>query len=268
MKANKHDAGVDIYCKEKINIHPGETVSVEINPIDPLDAGLGMLILPRSSYRAKGLVIMALYDAGYVPSDGRYSVYTTNASGNLITLEANERFAQGIVFPVIVGDWIHLTNPDIKRVNKQPKAVEYSSGILELKKTWRVRTGHKLTFLPEGHKCLNPHGEYYTITITLRSYDSPEELEGHMLMDFGEIDKIFKSEVYDFLDHSFLICKDDPNVETYKTLSPRVRVLDYSPTAEYLSKFIFDRLYPKMKSLVEVEVIESMDNSAKWRIRY
>ncbi|MEM0201433.1 MAG: 6-carboxytetrahydropterin synthase, partial [Candidatus Micrarchaeaceae archaeon] len=88
----------------------------------------------------------------------------------------------------------------------------------------------------------------------------------HMLIDFGELDKIFKEEVYDFLDHAFLIWKDDPNVETYKKLGSKVRILDYSPTVEYLAEFIYNKLIDRIPDLAAVEVVESMDNAATWKV--
>ncbi len=265
MKENLHDGGIDLYIAETVTLEAHETKPVKFKPTFILRPRFCGYIIPRSSYRKQGLVAQALYDAGY---DQEFMTYITNTSDKAITLEEGVRALQLILLPVVYVDQEYLTNTDYRRKNKRSKADRIAAGILEIKKTWSVRTGHKLTLLEHGHKCLNPHGEYYTIIATFRSYESPENLPGHMLIDFGEIDKVFKTEVYDFLDHSFLIYKDDPNVELYKQLSSRVRVLDFSPTAEYIAKFIFERLVKHIPTLVAVEVIESANNSAIWRVGY
>jgi 6-pyruvoyltetrahydropterin/6-carboxytetrahydropterin synthase len=100
---------------------------------------------------------------------------------------------------------------------------------------------HKLKETPslKTNKCRNLHGHTYFVTIQIKT----NELIDDMIIDFGELKEIINQ-----LDHRFLN-----------------EFLD-NPTAENLSKYIYDKVYEKMKKRtlyfsLKVEVKESDNNS-------
>lgn len=99
-------------------------------------------------------------------------------------------------------------------------------------------------------KCENLHGHNYRVKI----YVSGEKLsEGGMLIDFSVLKKYLKA-ILSELDHH------DLNSIGY--------FLEIEPSAENISKFIFDRLRPMLPENTElsgVEVFETEKNSAFYR---
>jgi 6-pyruvoyltetrahydropterin/6-carboxytetrahydropterin synthase len=122
-------------------------------------------------------------------------------------------------------------------------------------KDFRFSASHRLTGLPEGHKCARLHGHNYTVTLTLCG-----ELDAAgMVLDYGEMAP-FRAYLDDRLDHRHLgsghVYDGDGN------LTDRA-VLDMSPTAENLAGFLLGAAIKFFGDLVmSVEVRETEGTSA------
>ena len=92
----------------------------------------------------------------------------------------------------------------------------------------------------KGHpKCGRMHGHNYRVVVTL----SADTLDKNgMIMDFSEVKKVVHM-VIDKLDHTYL--NDVLKVETV--------------TAEYLAKYIYDKLVLRLPSVHSVQVYEDDD---------
>jgi len=117
----------------------------------------------------------------------------------------------------------------------------------ELVKSFRFDAGHVLK-RHEG-KCARPHGHSYTLEVTLRS----KELQStgratNMVMDFQDISHHVKPMIKEFFDHQWL----NDTLETD------------SPTVEFLTKWIFDYLKPKMPFLHAITLYETPTSKSRY----
>ena len=131
--------------------------------------------------------------------------------------------------------------------------------MIEVMKEFKLRCAHKLCNLPQGHKCMKMHGEYYTIRLYLRVKGKPTQtLPQHgMLLDFGDIKDIFNEVIFSRYDHATLIKSDDHLLPFLQQENQKLVILDYPPTAECMSELIYNDLKSRIPSLHKVEVVES-----------
>ncbi|RBP52869.1 6-pyruvoyl trahydropterin synthase family protein [Arenicella xantha] len=95
--------------------------------------------------------------------------------------------------------------------------------------------GHRL--LKYQGPCANLHGHNARAEITLAS----EQLdERGMVMDFGDIKSVIKTWIDDNLDHTMLLCKDDPLVAVLTDNQEKFYLMDKNPTAENIAELIFN----------------------------
>jgi len=98
-------------------------------------------------------------------------------------------------------------------------------------------------------KCTNCHGHNFNLYVTVKAPIDP--LTG-MVMNFKELKRIVRENVYDIMDHKYL----NEDVEEFKTLMP---------TAENVAYVIWQWLSPKIKGLYEVKLEETDNNSTIYR---
>jgi 6-pyruvoyltetrahydropterin/6-carboxytetrahydropterin synthase len=108
---------------------------------------------------------------------------------------------------------------------------------MKLEKTFRFEAAHWLPNVPEGHKCGRMHGHSFRVTIVISGKVDP--MTGWVI-DYGEIKEAF-SPLEEQLDHHCL--NEIDGLE--------------NPTSEVLSKWIWDRLSPRLPLLHEVAVEET-----------
>jgi 6-pyruvoyltetrahydropterin/6-carboxytetrahydropterin synthase len=106
--------------------------------------------------------------------------------------------------------------------------------------------GHRIP--DHASQCRHLHGHRYALEVTLsgdviRADGSP--VNG-MVMDFGEIKAIAKTQVVDAWDHAFLVYRGDRAVADFLASMPghKTVVLDVVPTAENLAALAFHILDP------------------------
>lgn len=117
-----------------------------------------------------------------------------------------------------------------------------------LQKTFRFEAGHVLTY--HDGKCSKPHGHSYVLTVTIEGEelvaDGPKR---NMVIDFYDIKTPVKKLLEDYLDHHWL----NDTLETD------------SPTCEYIAKWIFDYLKPKLPLLSAITVHETASSCVTYR---
>lgn len=116
-------------------------------------------------------------------------------------------------------------------------------------------------------KCKNIHGHRWTIKMEI--YGEKLQSEGHlrgMILDFGDIKSMLK-ELADYFDHSLIIEKDSMRNATLNYLKEdgfKIIEVDFRPTAENFSKYIFDYFKEKKIPVKKVIVYETPNNCATY----
>ncbi|KAA8495093.1 6-carboxy-5,6,7,8-tetrahydropterin synthase [Porphyridium purpureum] len=120
----------------------------------------------------------------------------------------------------------------------------------ELEKEFRFEAMHVL--LHHDGKCARPHGHSYGLRVALCSHTLVQNgPKVNMLMDFSDISAVCKKMLDAYLDHHNLN-------ETLQT---------DSPTAEFIAKWVFHYLEPKLPLLHSVTVSETHTSRATYRRR-
>ena len=107
----------------------------------------------------------------------------------------------------------------------------------EIYKDFTFEAAHKLPNVPEGHKCGRLHGHSYHVRLHLSGKVNSSD---GWFIDFADVKKVFKP-IYNQLDHYYL--NDIEGLE--------------NPTAENISKWIWDKLKPSLSELSAVELKET-----------
>jgi 6-pyruvoyltetrahydropterin/6-carboxytetrahydropterin synthase len=112
--------------------------------------------------------------------------------------------------------------------------------------------GHRL--LNYDGKCRYLHGHNGRAVIVLEA----RELDSRgMLVDFGDIKNELKSWIDETLDHTMLLCRDDPILPALQERGERVYVLDVNPTAENIARLIYERAVAVGLPVAEVVLWET-----------
>jgi 6-pyruvoyltetrahydropterin/6-carboxytetrahydropterin synthase len=119
--------------------------------------------------------------------------------------------------------------------------------------------------------CRNLHGHSYILRVTV--VGEPVEDESNpklgMVMDFGDLKSIVKSEILDSLDHSIVLSKSS-DVEAVKQLSQmaeRTIVVDYQPTCENLLLDFAEKIKRRLPVNIELfslRLNETANSYAEW----
>ena len=115
---------------------------------------------------------------------------------------------------------------------------------VELSKTFRFEAAHWLPTFPEGHKCRRMHGHSFVVEVIVAGEVDPAK--GY-LIDYGQISAAIEP-VCDQLDHRLL---------------NEIEGLE-NPTAEQISRWIFDRLKPNLSLLDKVRVRETCTTACEY----
>lgn len=110
---------------------------------------------------------------------------------------------------------------------------------VRLVREYRFEAAHRLPHVPEGHKCQRLHGHSFKIELAIAG---PVNDTTGWFIDFGDLDEIW-APLHDALDHRYL--NDVPGLE--------------NPTSEILSRWLWERIKPKLTELVRVTVYETCD---------
>jgi 6-pyruvoyltetrahydropterin/6-carboxytetrahydropterin synthase len=122
--------------------------------------------------------------------------------------------------------------------------------------------GHRL--LNYDGKCKHLHGHNGRAVIVLEA----PALDGlGMLVDFGEIKRKVQVWIDENLDHTMLLCRDDPILPLLRECGERVFVMDQNPTAENIARLIFERAAAEGLPVAEVTLWETANCHAAYTTR-
>jgi len=117
----------------------------------------------------------------------------------------------------------------------------------KITKEFSFCASHKLKDLPEDHPCTRLHGHNYIVIIEVQSMQLDKQ---GMVLDYHKLGLI-KEHIDNHLDHRHL---ND--------------IVDFSPTAENLAKYIFDLFSKTYPQLSAVTVKETPKTTAKYSPGY
>lgn len=120
--------------------------------------------------------------------------------------------------------------------------------------------GHRL--LNYSGKCRHLHGHNGKVEIELYA----EKLnELGMVRDFDEIKQVVQVWIDDNLDHNMILCRHDPLIPALEKLKERYYLIDENPTAEAISKLIYDYAVSQKLPVSEVRLWETPKSFASYR---
>lgn len=120
--------------------------------------------------------------------------------------------------------------------------------------------GHRL--MNHKGKCKNLHGHSVKASISIQQ----KHLDEHsMVCDFADIKSCVESYIDQHLDHNFLLHKDDPIIPMLKQQNERFMAINEHPTAEVLSKMIYQHIKQKGFNVDQVTLWETASAYASYR---
>ncbi|MCK5729656.1 MAG: 6-carboxytetrahydropterin synthase [Draconibacterium sp.] len=119
--------------------------------------------------------------------------------------------------------------------------------------------------------CRNIHGHSYNLEVTF--IGEPKKEPGHpkdgMVLDFGDLKKIVKTNIVDRFDHSLMVNSlfPDSQMEMLNRTTNRIIVVDFQPTSENIVtniSEILQQLMPAGVSLFSIRLFETVTSFAEW----
>ena len=141
---------------------------------------------------------------------------------------------------------------------------------IRITKQFSFETGHAL-YGYDG-KCRNVHRHSYKLSVTVigTPISDNNNVKFGMVIDFGDLKKIVKSEIVDVFDHATVFNKNTPHVELAKELSDRghnVLLVDYQPTSEMMVIDFAEKIkkhLPENITLFSLKLQETDTSFAEW----
>jgi len=141
---------------------------------------------------------------------------------------------------------------------------------IRITKKFNFETGHAL----HGYdgKCKNVHGHSYMLFVTVigTPIADVEHPKCGMVIDFGDLKHIVKTEIEDVFDHATVFNQNTPHLELAKELQVRdhkVILVDYQPTSEMMIVDFADKIkrrLPKGVDLHSLKLYETENSFAEW----
>lgn len=141
---------------------------------------------------------------------------------------------------------------------------------IRITKQFSFETGHAL-YGYDG-KCRNVHGHSYKLSVTVigKPIDDQNNVKHGMVIDFGDLKRIVKTEIVDVFDHATVFNKNTPHVELAKELEKRghkILLVDYQPTSEMMVIDFSEKIkqhLPKNIKLHSLKLQETETSFAEW----
>ena len=117
---------------------------------------------------------------------------------------------------------------------------------MELFKEFTFEAAHRLPAVAADHKCARLHGHSYRLVVHVAGEVDPTT---GMVIDFGEVKRVVKPLIDDYLDHYYL---------------NEVEGLE-NPTSENVARWVWTRLIGPLPQLSAVEVRETCTSGVVYR---
>lgn len=119
--------------------------------------------------------------------------------------------------------------------------------------------GHRL--LRYSGPCRHLHGHNGLLEIDLGSENLDER---DMVLDFDDIKRVVKTWVDENLDHRMLLSREDPCLPTLRDLGEPCYVFDGNPTAENISRVVFEQAKAANLPVLSVRLWETETSFAEY----
>ena len=119
--------------------------------------------------------------------------------------------------------------------------------------------GHRL--MRDAGRCRHLHGHTATVTFVLGS-DALDERG--MVVHFDRLKETVGSWIREHLDHTLLLCREDPLATMLEKTGERFVALEQNPTAENIARLLFEKARSFDLPIVRVEVWESATAKASY----
>jgi 6-pyruvoyltetrahydropterin/6-carboxytetrahydropterin synthase len=141
---------------------------------------------------------------------------------------------------------------------------------IRITKQFSFETGHAL-YGYDG-KCKNVHGHSYKLNVTVigTPITDTSNVKYGMVIDFGDLKRIVKTEIVDKFDHATVFNKNTPHVELARELENRdhsVILVDYQPTSENMVIDFAEKIKRQLPSNIELfslKLQETETSFAEW----
>jgi len=141
---------------------------------------------------------------------------------------------------------------------------------IRITKQFSFETGHAL-YGYDG-KCRNVHGHSYKLSVCVigKPITDKDNVKFGMVIDFGDLKKIVKSEIVDKFDHATVFNKNTPHVELAEELKNRghhVILVEYQPTSENMVVDFAEKIQkhlPDHIKLHSLKLQETESSFAEW----
>lgn len=120
--------------------------------------------------------------------------------------------------------------------------------------------GHRL--LNYAGKCRHLHGHNARAVITLERAGLDDR---GMVEDFSELKRVVHDWLDREIDHTLLLCRDDPLLPLLQGAGERVHITAENPTAEVIARLIFEYVAEQGYPVVEVALWETETSHASYR---
>ncbi|NOQ35951.1 MAG: 6-pyruvoyl tetrahydrobiopterin synthase [Methylococcaceae bacterium] len=120
--------------------------------------------------------------------------------------------------------------------------------------------GHRL--MNHNGKCRHLHGHSVKASISIKQEQLNEQ---SMVCDFSDVRACVESYIDKILDHNFLLHKDDPIIPLLEAQNERFMAIEEHPTAEVLSKMIFQHVKEQGFNVDQVVLWETASANACYR---
>ncbi len=141
--------------------------------------------------------------------------------------------------------------------------------IIRVSKRFHFEMAHIL-FEYDG-LCRNIHGHSYNLEVSISG--EPLNQPGHpkdgMILDFGELKEIVKTNITQKFDHALMVNHQTPEeqIVLIKQTTNRLIIVDFQPTSEnivaYIAKILQQHL-PSNVSLFSLRLYETVTSFAEW----
>tara|TARA_R110002073_G_scaffold279026_1_gene442958 strand:- start:217688 stop:218143 length:456 start_codon:yes stop_codon:yes gene_type:complete len=121
-------------------------------------------------------------------------------------------------------------------------------------------------------KCKNIHGHSYQLYVTIigKPIQDSNHVKNGMVLDFGDLKSIVKTEVVDVFDHATVLNENSPHKELADKIrphSPKVILVAYQPTSENMLIDFAKRIgcqLPIEVKLHSLKLYETQNSFAEW----
>ncbi|CAD6873329.1 6-pyruvoyl trahydropterin synthase family protein [Methylomonas fluvii] len=120
--------------------------------------------------------------------------------------------------------------------------------------------GHRLMNHPG--KCRNLHGHSVKASISIKQNNLNDQ---GMVCDFSDVKDCVDGFINKVLDHNFLLHKDDPIIPALVANNEQFLAIDEHPTAEVLSKMIYNHVKQQGFNVDQVVLWETASANACYR---